>query len=191
MARNNAKNTAADRFRKSSSAVSTAHTDMLAAKQDKALRTIEGIDAKADMESDALGVWLPIAKLVANDTDSREAILSAMADATGGDIYWIASLFRNIVPVGNIVHKGAFKVSYDRNGNPVMKPLSGTRKVPSNMLSKAAYLEGVAELARQKTEASMLAAFQNAVADLIDAGKLKSKATPATSNTDAKAGTTV
>lgn len=177
MARNNATTTTAavtaDRFANASGRVTTTHTGNMASRIESALRVLEGVSAAADIETDSLAVWLPVCKLMANDTAAREAVLSEMATTLDAEIYWIASLFAGIVESGKQVHGDAYKVKFDAKNNAKILPLMGKRTIPANQLARAAYLEGIAKLSKHATEASMLATFQGVLATLVREGKIK------------------
>lgn len=154
-------------------ATKSSHKSNMDTRLDAAVRTVEGVDIKAELDADALAIWLPVAKAMANDADVRNAVISAMASASGAEVYWVASLFRGIVAAGNPVHRDAFKVTFNAKSEPKVKFLEGSRTIPANMLSRAAYVEGIAKLAKHATEDSMLALFQTCLANLVRAGKLK------------------
>lgn len=175
MARNNATTTAtaADRFAGASVRVTTTHTGNMASRIDGALRTLEGVDAKADLATDSLAVWLPVCKLMANDAKVREAVLSAMATALDAEIYWVSSLFAGLVESGTQVHVDAYKVTFSQKNEPKIKPMLGKRTIPAGQLARAAYLEGISKLSKHATEKSMLATFQSVLADLVRSGQVK------------------
>lgn len=162
---------AGSRFRAPSGITRTQHKIANAKAVDHALRTLEGATGKDDdLATDALAVWLPVAKRVASDAPFRAEFISRLADKFDADIFWVSTLFRSAVAKGAIVHPGAYSVTFTAKAEPKVKYLEGTRTIPDAQYARAGFLQALSGLAKVKTEDSALALAQEVLADMADAG---------------------